>query len=162
MIEGRDDQATPLLAQTGGDRLAAFPLAVIEHDLGAIAGGEAAFDLGGVGGHDDGGGQAEACRGGRHRLGVIARGVGDHPRGQAVPFGRGEQGVQRAADLEAPGPLQGLGLEQDLRPRRLVKEWIAEERRAMDAAGKPPRRRFDVGKIGLTPHARSPFGSPRS
>ena len=64
-------------------------------------------------GHDDDGTNAEQACGERHRLAVVARGVGDHARRQLL-VGELLHEVQRAARLEGAGALQVLALVADL------------------------------------------------
>ena len=99
IIEGRNDDRVLFRRETRRDLLALVALAVIEDDLGPERARVLQLDAGCVGGHDDGGFDAEQARGGGDALRVIARGERDHA---ALPLGRRElhQPVVGAAKLE--------------------------------------------------------------
>ncbi len=69
--------------------------------------------LWGVGGQDDGAGDAESLRGDGHAEAVVAAAGGEDPRGQpaVVPVAVGQERVGGAAELEAAALVQTLELE---------------------------------------------------
>ena len=66
------------------------------------------------------------------------------PPGALLGRDRGQL-VERAAELERAGALQGLGLEEDARAGRRIEHRRGDERRAQRNAGKAPGGRIDIG-----------------
>ena len=93
--------------------------------------------------HHDGGVDAELPGGRSHSLRMVSGRPGDHAAGRFVRSEPG-QPVIRAADLEGPGTLQALRLEQDATAGELVQHLMPDERRAHGDPVEAPRRRLDV------------------
>ena len=138
----RDQPA--LLDQRGEQRLAVLPVAVEEHDLGAVAAGRRELPGRCVVGHQDHRRDLVQPRGERQRLGVVA---GGHGRDAARALGGRHRGhrVVRAAELERAHALEVLGLQQDARrARRLVERAAGDHRSPVRDPGEPPRGGLDI------------------
>jgi hypothetical protein len=109
IIVRRHQHGAATLRNVARDSLAVFPLAVVEYDLGAERGGALALGPRRIARHDDHGRHVEQLGGGGDALGVVARREGNDAAGAALGRNRGDL-VVRAAELERPSALQGLGL----------------------------------------------------
>ena len=126
------------------DRFAIVAHAVIEHDLGAERGGAFAFGARRVVRHHDDARHAEEPRRGRDTLRMIAGREGDDPAAALLGRNRREP-VVGAAELERAGALQRLGFEKNPAAGHGVERGRGQKRSAKRDAGKPARRRFNVG-----------------
>ncbi len=143
MIERRNHRHAAAAREFVGDRLARIALAVVEHHLGAIAARALGLHRRRIVGHDDDGRDAEQSAGERHRLRVVARGIGDH----AAPLLLGRQAGERvvgAAELERAAALQVLAFEKHAGAGALIDGARSQHRRAMGYAGERVRRCGDV------------------
>ena len=111
--------------------------------------------------HNNGGLYPRQMRMPRHRLGMISRGHGDHPRRL---FRRRHQRdpVGRAAFLEGPGRLQMVVFQKDFRSGRLAQPIRVQKRRTQHRALDPPGGGFNVsereGEGGGWRSAYPPYG----
>ena len=137
------------------DLLATFRGAVVEHHLGAQAPGAGELHRGRVARHDDGGGSADQGRRRRHTLGVVARRVGDHAAPPLI-LRKPADAVVGAAELERPGALQHLALDQHAPAHDRVEPFRLEHRGGHRQALEPGRRLDHVAVAGE--RARRDFG----
>ena len=132
----------------GGDvvrnRFAVFLVAVIEHDLGAIALGALALRQRRVPGHHDGRMHIQdlGCRG--HALGVVAGRERDHAATARGLRDRCEL-VEGAAKLERAGPLQHFRLQKNLGADAFVENRERQQGRPHRKGRHHPRSRIDIG-----------------
>ncbi len=81
----------------------------------------------------------------RHRLGVVAGGIGDDPALALVGRERGD-GVAGAAELEGAGALKIFRLEEQAGAAARIRRARGQHRRAMGDAVDTGCRRRDVGE----------------
>ena len=124
-------------ASRARQRLALLAQPVVEDDLGAVAARGLELRPRRVARHDDHRRGPEQARHQRHRLRVVARGVGDHAARQRLRR-QPRDGVVGAAELERPHALQVLALEEH-GARRCARRACARWRPACGA--RPPRTR---------------------
>ena len=110
IVEARHQSCAALGGQARGDGLALFGAAVVEDDGGALGPGAVDFELRRVGGHDDRRGDAQAARGDRHALRVIARRKRHHTPRPFV-FIEQQQAVGRAPQLECAAGLEAFAFQ---------------------------------------------------
>jgi hypothetical protein len=147
MIEGRDQRQPALRRKALPDRFAVLALAIVEDDLGAVLGRCRPLDGRGVGRHHDDAWDVEQAAGERDRLSVVAGRIGDDA---AALLGRLEprEGVVGAAELERPGALEVLALEEDAGAGLLINGAGGDDRGPVRDAGEQPGCGFDVCEGG--------------
>ena len=145
VVIGRHQGGAAPLGDVACDHVTVFAVAIIEHHFGAPGAGVVDLDRRRVGRHDDGGGGAHGVGRGGDALGVIARREGDHA---ALDFAGVEaaDAVVGAAELERPGALQGLGLDQQAAADAFVQQGRFEQRRDHGHAFEAARGGDDVGE----------------
>ena len=166
VLEGVDEgRARPLDVLLGrGDR----SLEALAHELHLSVVGARGLDLRHrrVLGHEDRRGDPGLARSPRDRLPVVPRARRHHAR-RPLLRSEGRDRVVRAADLERPGALEVLGLEQDLAGRRAARtsprgRAASRARPRRGARGRPRCRRSRVpSRRGQAPRDR-PVSGPSS
>ena len=111
--------------------------------LGAVALGGQLLGNGGPLGHDDGGRQAQLGGGKGHALAVVARRGGHHPCPLAPLFEQ-RQAVDGPPQLERPGGLEVLQLQEDLPAAGPAQGMEIDQRGAEDYPGLPLPGGFNV------------------
>ncbi len=144
MIERRDHGKLALARDAIADLLAHFLVLIVEHDLGAIPAGRLELHGRRVLRHDDGDAHAEELSYERHRLRVVAGGVGEDA---ALAFigSQPRHRVVGAAKLERSHALEVLALEEHLCAGALVDRARSHHGCAVRVAGEPLRGGGDVG-----------------
>ncbi len=132
-----------LPGQRRAERLAVLGVAVIGHDLGAVAPGRLELGHGRVGGHEDRRARPEHAGGDRDGLGVVARRVGDDAAAAGVLRQRRDHAVG-AAELERSAALQALRLQVHARAGPGVEGARPQHRRAVGDAVQAGGGRVDV------------------
>jgi hypothetical protein len=145
IVIGADQRRAALGRNAVGDGLAVFLVAVIEHDLGAVALGALALGDGRIRRHHDGGLHVQDLRRRRHALGVIAGGERHDPANALVLRDRGQL-VEGAAEFERSGPLQHFGLQEDLGSDALVEHGKRQERRTYRKGRNDLGGGLDIGR----------------
>ena len=130
MVVGRDQRQAALARQPTADRLAIFGVAVVHHDLGAIAARCRHLGTRRIVRHHDGGRDAQLPRRQGDRLRMVAGREGDHA-GAPLRLAELRQRIEGAAELEGTGTLEVLALEEQLGTQQPIGRGRPKHRRVV-------------------------------
>src|SRR6185312_11060773 len=141
----RRDQGESMFArQLATQLLAVLFVPVIKDDVCTIAASGSHLRCRGIAGHYDSRRYPQQFGGKRDRLGVVAGRKGrDTP--PALPGIESGQRVERSAELEGPGTLEVLALEEDLGAQLLVRSARSQDRCAVRFVLEPLGSRDYIG-----------------
>ena len=137
------DEGIPLGHQGLGPHQGLAQVPAMEDHFGAVALGGQLLGNRGPLGHDDGGRQAQLGRGKGHALAVVAR-RGGHHLDPFAPLLEQGQAVDGPPQLERPGGLEVLQLQEDLPAAGPAQGMGVDQRRAQDYPGLPLPGGFNV------------------
>ncbi len=142
VVEGMDKSIA--LGHQGLGPLQGLPqVPAMENHFSPVALGGQLLGNRGPLGHDDGGRKTQLGRGEGHPLAVVAGGGGHHPRPLAPRFEQG-QAVDGPPQLERPGGLEVLQLQEDFPARAPAQGMGIDQRGAEDHPGLPLPGCFNV------------------
>jgi hypothetical protein len=145
VVERMDEREALARGDFTGMRARLGQVRAVQDDLGAELAAVGHLDQRRENGHHDGRGNAEELRVIGDSLRVIAGGRGDHAASSLLRR-QLQQGVARAALLEAAGALQVIELAVDMRAGELRQRNRFDARRVIDATGDAVAGSLDVGE----------------